>query len=167
MTKKIKLPKKYENIEIAIFEEVSNRGTSKMDCTRLFSLSKNYFCRYTHTSENYDKAMSHFTSQVLMAQVVEQMQYSASDRKYLMQKLRVFDNSIELPIPIMETAKDASINLSFCLAAYARKELSEDAMQAIRSTCEVYSKLAVATTLQIEVQELKELFEERFSDGNA
>lgn len=156
------LPAKYANTNTAIFELVSAKGVSKTVCINTFKLSPNYFTAFVGTGENYNQALATFTNEVLMKSVVDNLKFDNSSRKFLMQKLRVFDGEIELPHKRMKTAQHASDNLSCALDAYARKEIGEEALQAIRSACSIFSELQVATTLQAEVAELKKLFEEKF-----
>ena len=163
--KRQSLPKKYEKMQESIFNLVSKRGVSKTICLNKFQLPANYFNRYVGADENFNSGMAEFASGVLMKSVVETLELDGAGRKYIMQKLRVFDQPMQLPVPKMKTAKDASENLSFALDQYAQKHITSDALQDVRQACEVYSKLSVATVLQDEVQELRQLFEEKFNKG--
>lgn len=162
-----KLPTQHKSSEKAIFELVSTRGVSKTICINKLRLPANYFNIYDGTSNNFNSAMAHFTSEVLMKSVTANLDFDSTNRKYLLQKLRVFDQEIDLPIKNMKTAKHASTNLSFALNAYAQKEIGEDTLQSIRQACDVFSSLMVATTLQEEVKALQKLFEEKFNNENA
>ena len=164
MAVKTPLPSKYKASEKAIFKLVSTRGVSKVICISKLGLQKNYFNQYQNTNENFESALAHFTSDVLMVAVTSSLEFSASDRKYIMTKLRIFDSEIDLPIKNMKTASHASQNLSFALNAYAKKEIGEDTLQSIRQACDVFSNLMVATTLQQEVKDLQKLFEEKFNE---
>ena len=157
------LPLKYKETEKAIFKLVSKRGVSKSICKNQLKLPHNYFNAWIGTDENFNSALASFTSNVLMKSVVANLEMDSPSRKYLMQKLRVFDQEIELPIKKMTSAKHASQNLSFALSAYASKEIGEDTLMAIRQSCDVFSSLMVATTLQAEVKDLQKLFEENFN----
>lgn len=160
----LKLPAKYKSMEKAIFDLVSKRGVSKTICTNKFGLPVNYFNQYAGTNENYQSAMAEFASNVLMKNVTEQLEFDGASRKYLMQKLRVFDQPIQLPVPKMKSASDASDNLSFALDLYSQKLITSDMLQDIRQATEVFSKLMVATTLQQDVQELKDMVEEKIKN---
>ena len=157
------LPLKHKASEKAIFKLVSKRGVSKSICKNQLKLPHNYFNIWIGTDENFNSALASFTSNVLMKSVTANLEMDSPSRKYLMQKLRVFDQEIELPIKKMTSAKHASQNLSFALSAYAKKEIGEDTLQAIRQACDVFSSLMVATTLQQEVKDLQKLFEENFN----
>ena len=164
---KRKLTKTDAKIEKEIYKLVSKRGVSKAVCIRQFQLPANYFSRYQGAHAHYDKAMAVFTSDVLMKSVVETLSMDSAGRKYLMTKLRVFDKEIELPIKTMTTAKHASQNLSFALSAYARKELTDDSLQAIRQACDVFSGLMTATVLEEKISDLEKMMKEKFNDQNS
>jgi len=164
--KKRKLPSKYIETEKSIYKLVSEKGVSKAICINTLQLPVNYFNILIGTNENYNKALAHFTSEVLMKSVIENLAFDSTSRKYIMQKLRVFDSEIELPVKKMTSAKHASENLSFALNAYAKKEIGDESLVAIRSACSVFSDLMVATTLQAEVEELKKMFEEKFNEDS-
>ena len=158
------LPTKHKTTEKEIFKLVSTRGVSKTICINQLKLPPNYFNAYTGTTDNFNSGMATFTSEVLMKSVAANLAFSASDRKYLMGKLRVFDQEINLPIQHMKTAKHASQNLSFALNEFSQKRITEETLQAIRQSCDVFSSLMVATTLQAEVKDLQKLFEEKFDE---
>ncbi len=166
--KKTRLPQRYveSKTEKAIFELVSKKGVSKTLCVKQFGLAPNYFAGYVGCQDNYDKAQALFVSEVLMKSVVDNLNFDSPGRKYMLQKLRVFDAEIELPIKKMTTAKHASENLSFALSAYAKKQIGDDALQQIRAACSVFSDLMVSTTLEEKIANLEKIMEEKFNGKN-
>ncbi len=169
MAKRLPLTKKFKamKMEKIIFELVSTKGVSKTICLKQLQLPPNYFSRYEGADVNFDSALATFTTEVLMKHVTKNLGYSGAERKYLMQKLRVFDKEIELPIKKMTTAKHASENLSFALNAFARKELGEEGLQAIRQACDVFSNLMTSTVLEEKIGDLERLMEEKFNGQNS
>ena len=156
------LPEKYKTagVEKAVFKLVSKKGVSKTICQNKLRLPVNYFNHFVGTADNFDAAMAKFTSDVLMVAVTGSLDMDSAGRKYLMQKLRVFDKEIDLPVKKMTCAKHASQNLSHALAAYAKKELTEDSLQAIRGACEVFAKLMVSTDIESRLAEIEKKFDE-------
>ncbi len=96
-----------------------------------------------------------------MPSVTENLNLDSPGRKYLMGKLRVFDQPLVLPVPVMKTATDASENLSFAMNEYAQKNISEDTLMQIRSACEVFSKLMVATDIEVRLTEIEALLKKK------
>ncbi len=160
-TKKKPLPRQHLENEKFIYELVSKMGVSKSICIKKLGLPANYFGRYLGCSENFDKALADFTTDILMSSVVDGINFSAAERKYMMMKLRVFDKEIELPVKNMKTAAHATTNLSFALDAYARKEIGEDVLQAIRQACDVFSSLMTSTVLEERIGDLEKLIESK------
>ncbi len=160
-TKKRQLPIHLKSKEKAILELVSKSGVNKTHCVNSLKLPVNYFSSYEGTLENYNHAMTKFTEK-LMKIVMDNVGYSDSNRKYLMEKLRVFDGEIQLPK--IKDARTAQKALAFALEAYAKKEISDNQLQAIRSSCQIYSELSVNTDLQAKIESLENLMKEKFNE---
>ena len=158
---KRKLPAKYKPSEKAILKLVSETGVNMTHCINSLKLPPNYFNAYQGSRDNYNHALSKFTEK-LMGIVMENVSFSDSNRKYLMEKLRVFDGEIQLPK--IKDARSAQKALAFSLEAYARKEISDSQLQAIRSSCQIYSELSVNTDLQQKIERLEKLMEEKLNN---
>ena len=161
MTKR-KLPTKYDSSEKAILKLVSETGVNMTHCINSLKLPKNYFNIHYGTRDNYNHALSKFTEK-LMTIVMSNVEFSDSNRKYLMEKLRVFDGEIKLPK--IKDARTAQKALAFALEAYARKDISDSQLQAIRSSCQIYSELSVNTDLQQKIERLELLMEEKLNEA--
>ncbi len=159
MTRK-EVPKEHKPKMKDIAKEVRTKGTSKTNCLRLFDLPPNFFNQHLDAKELYEKSMAQFGSKVMKI-TIEQLAYSAADRKLLITKLRLMDAEIDLPVKRMKNASDATRNLSFALHAYAKKEITDDTLQQIRSACDTFSSLTTATVLETKIAELEKLFAER------
>ncbi len=149
------LPTKLKSKDKAVFKLVSSYGVSKNHCIRSLKLPINYFHNYIGTKDNYDQAMTKFT-ELLMKATMNNIEFSDSNRKYLMQRLRVHDFEIKLPKVV--DAKSAQQALGLCIEAYARKELTDTQLVAMKTAVECYSSLSVHTDLQEKVERLEALF---------
>ncbi len=159
--KRLPLPKKYKGVLPKIMELVSTRGVSKTICINSFELPPNFFNRHPEASTAYNKALSDFASNVLMKEVTENLKFDSGTKRLLINKMRIFDDEITLPVLNMKTPAHASENLSFSLRAFSEKKISEATLQEIRKSCEVFSGLHVATSLQVQVKNLEEIMIEK------
>ena len=151
------LPTKLKSKDKAVFKLVSEYGVSKNHCVRSLKLPINYFHNYISTKDNYDMAMAKFTEKLMKA-TMNNIEFSDSNRKYLMQKLRVHD--IEIKLPKITDNKSAQKALGLAIEAYARKELTDTQLVAIKTACATYSELSVHTELQEKIERLEALFAE-------
>ena len=158
------LPVKYKETEKKVFELVSKTGFSQAKVLQRLKLPHNYFNAYLGTKEAYNHALSVF-SEKLMGVVVEQMPYSASDRKYIMEKLRLLETPFEITKP--KDAISASKTLADALILFSKNEISTEQLQQVRSSCQVFSELHVNVVMQEDIKRLYALVEERFKDEEA
>lgn len=159
MASKKPLPKKYHTLKSNIIE-LAKDGLSKTVIIQLLELPPNFFNAYvdSNPSDWFNQGRALFAESV-MKSVRTNLDFSPTERKYLMEKLGLTRNEVELPK--MTDAKSAGKVLSEALHLYARKEIGDVELQAIRSSAQIYSELHVNVEIQQELAELKAMIEEQ------
>ncbi len=120
--KKKPLPAQSAAKEKAIYKLVSTLGVNKSHCIKSLGLSPNYFQHYIGAAENFEKATAAFT-QLLMKATMKNIDFSDSNRKYLIQKTRCMDVGIDLP-KIVDN-KSARVALGLAIQRYSLTLLVE------------------------------------------
>ncbi len=157
--KKRKLPTKFDGYEAKIFDMVSKLGVSKAHVCKAFGLGHNYFNIFVGTNDNYERGKTAFV-ETLMKITVKNLPNSDANRKYLMQKLRIFDG--ELDLPLITDTKSAQKALAICIQSYGKGDITAEQLNDIKTSCSTYVDLNTNVVLQEKIEKLEELFKEKF-----
>ena len=159
MAVKKPLPKKYQAYETNVIE-LAKDGLSKTVILQKLTLPANFFNAYTtpNPSDWFNAGRAEF-AEMVMKSVRSNIDFSPTERKYLMDKLGLTRN--EVTLPKMTDSKSAGKVLSEALQLYARKEIGDIELQAIRSSAQIYSELHVNVDIQRELTELRAMIEEK------
>jgi hypothetical protein len=159
MATKKPLPKKYKACEYHIIE-LAKDGLSKTVILHKLKLPPNFFNAYSspNPSDWFDFGKALF-AETVMKSVRTNLDFSPTERKYLMDKLELTRN--EVTLPKMTNAKSAGKVLSEALQFYARKVISDVELQAIRTSAQIYSELHTSVDLQRQIEELRTLIESK------
>lgn len=159
MANKKPLPKKYHTLKSNIIE-LAKDGLSKTVIIQLLELPPNFFNAHTNPnpSDWFNQGRALF-AEAVMKSVRSNLDFSPTERKYLMEKLGLTRNEVKLPK--MTDAKSAGKVLSEALQLYVRKEIGDTELQAIRSSAQAYSELHTSVELQQQIEELRILIEEK------
>lgn len=104
MANKKPLPKKYHTLKKNIIE-LAKDGLSKTVIIQLLELPPNFFNAYNNTSDWFNQGRALF-SEAVMKSVRTNLDFSPTERKYLIDKLGLIRNEVKLPK--MTDAKSAS-----------------------------------------------------------
>lgn len=158
MAVKKPLPEKYLSYEKKIIS-LAKDGLSKTLILQKLKLPANFFNAYHNTDDWFNFGKAKF-AETVMKSVREHLDFSPTERKYLMEKLGLTRNEVS-SLPKMVDAKSAGEVLSEALLLYSRKEISDVELQAIRSAAQIYSELHVNIEIQRELAELRAIIEEQ------
>lgn len=157
MAVKKPLPKKYHSYKSSIID-LAKDGLSKTVILQLLELPTNFFNVYSNPnpSDWFNQGRALF-AEAVMKSVRTNLDFSPTERKYLMDKLGLTRSEVELPK--MTDAKSAGIVLAEALQLYSRKEIGDVELQAIRSSAQTFSELHTSVELQQQIEELRALIE--------
>ena len=157
MAVKKPLPEKYHAYKKNIIS-LAKDGLSKTIILQKLKLPANFFNIYLTTDDWYNKGRAEFAA-IVMKNVKDALPTSPTERKYLMEKLGLTRN--EVTLPKMTDAKSAGEVLAKALQLYAKKEIGDTELQAIRSSAQIFSELHTSVELQRQIEELRTLIENK------
>ena len=157
MVTKKPLPKKYKAYDSHVIE-LAKDGLSKTVILQKLKLPANFFNAFSGTDDWFNHGRAKF-SETVMKSVRSNLDFSPTERKYLMDKLGILRN--EIALPKMTDAKSAGNVLAEALQLYSLKEIGDVELQAIRTSAQMFSELHTSVELQRQIEELRSLIENR------